>query len=240
MKHTYRFLASFAAEQNMWLIKEEELHHLKKVVRLNVEDSVEVFDGQGRWAKGTIAAIEKDQASVLCPQHFAEQSPDSSFSLALGALKPNSVDQLLPSLVELGVANIHVFMQSQVAKSRTSEQQIKRWQKIILAATKQCKRNFLPSIHAWKNLEACIEANFNLQKPPFGIFFSEHATARLIDLEITKKNCFAVIGGEKGLDHHELQLLKNHQLIAAQLGTNILRAYTASIAGAAILSAKLN
>lgn len=60
------------------------------------------------------------------------------------------MEDLLPSLVELGLSEIHIFSQEKTQKYLFSEKIIERYEKIVLSACKQAKRNFLPKLRLWK------------------------------------------------------------------------------------------
>ena len=57
MAHRYRFLATPEKNKKIWHILDDERHHLKKVLRLKETEEVEVFDGNGLDAIGTITKI---------------------------------------------------------------------------------------------------------------------------------------------------------------------------------------
>ena len=70
MKHIYRFLAS--REKNLdsqnsfyWKIMGDEWHHLAKVLHLQEKDIVEVFDGCGNYAKGSLVEISSKKFALL-------------------------------------------------------------------------------------------------------------------------------------------------------------------------------
>jgi 16S rRNA (uracil1498-N3)-methyltransferase len=237
MKHRFRFLARNTAAHEWQITDEEELHHLKKVLRLKEGDAAEVFDGAGASGSGVITAIEGKQAVIECTTRERAQAPSLTLHLAIGALKPGSIDELLPSLVELGVDSLHIFLQQGVDKSRLSGKALERWQRIILASCKQSKRDFIPQCHNWPSLQSCLEGTASLSSLKLCLDPDSSQPISQIDFA-NKQSVFAVMGGEAGLSAAEEELLTSAQFHRVSLGPNVLRAYTAAIAVTALLSDK--
>ena len=238
MKHTFRFLGTCeqtSTHKQEWVISGDEHHHLKKVLKLSVGDAVEVFDGKGSSASGELSFLDNKKALVSATP-LEKKEGKSHYSIAIGALKPGFIDDLLPSLTELGVDGVHIFLSAQVEKSRISEKAINRWHKIILASVKQCKRNYLPEIKTWPDLQCMLDA-FENQGTECIVLDASGTEPFLnhVSREAKHSMC-AVVGGEKGFSEQELAMFSSRKLQCQKLGAHILRAYTAAIATASILS----
>ena len=237
MSHLFRFLAEH--HDGNWTIVDSELHHLKKVLRLRTGDPVEVFDGNGHFGDGTLGEISGDRAEVeLKHPHFSPKST-ASISLAVGALKPGVLEELLPFLIELGVDQIHTFLQENSAKARIHEKAQERWQRIVVASCKQCKRPWLPTVTAWRSLEECLEAQ-PVRVDSTRLVLSPDSQLSISACELAYSSVAIVLGGEMGLSLAESQLLAAHNYIAISLGANILRAVTAAVAATAVISTRLH
>ena len=128
MKHRFRFFAQQTKNESgySWSITGEELRHLS-ILRLSPGDSIEVFDGKGSYSFGIIESLKpKKEALVQSKEIHFEEKPKKSLSLAIGALKPKTFEDLLPCLVELGLDSIHVFTQQHTEKFRLSEKNKER------------------------------------------------------------------------------------------------------------------
>lgn len=225
----------FFAEKTLdaWTISSEELHHLARVLRLKVGDEVEVFDGKGNWAFGTLAELGRESAKVLELNSVAQPAAKESF-LGLGALKPSDLDELLPYLVELGVSDLHFFRHDKDAHFRVSEKQMQRWHRIMVAACKQCKRAFLPRIQVFEDLESLLatwtDAEIGM------VFLHPDGETGLMQKaarsESKEKKSGVIVSSEAGFSSSELSFLKKCDVPARSLGTAILRAKTAAIAAA--------
>ncbi len=162
-----------------------------------------------------------------------EEKSQKNVALAIGALKPKTLDDLIPSLVELGLNEIHIFSQQHTEKFRLSDKNQERWEKIILASTKQCKRNYLTKLSLWPKKKTFEE---HMTKSFDRIFMlSPKGENHLIEEKDLPKNACAVIGSESGLSEEEMAFFESIGAKKVTLNKNILRAYTAAIATAALL-----
>lgn len=234
MTHVFRFLGHPINEHH-WLIADEELTHLRQVLRLSQGASVEVMDGHGLVMTGTLADITSKQALVRIESSMLFPPSEYPLHLCLGALKPGAIDEALPSIVELGADGIHVFSSEGAAKWRLNEKALERWRRIVLGAAKQCKRPFLPEIVGYddlaglvQRLPANLDNRFTLDPGGRDILFAPFRPAGTV----------CVIGGEHGLSEPALKILEQSGFIKVSMGPSILRAFTASIAACALLDTR--
>ena len=208
MKHCFRFLGTYQRHEDgfLWTVTGDELRHLSSVLRIGEGDLIEVFDGKGFYSMAVISELHpKKQALAVAEQLCFEQKSEDIKALAIGALKPKSLDDLIPCLVELGLHEIHVFAQKHTEKFKLSDKNLERWNKVILSSSKQCKRNYLPKLKLWNKraeLKDYLKENFEqlLLLSPEGASFKE--------AKISSKVC-GIIGSEAGLSEEELKPLKN-------------------------------
>ncbi len=232
MSHRYRFIGSPLNDQH-WQIVGEELHHLRKVLRLPVGEGVEVTDGHGSWAAGILEEVQSQVAMVVCQETQREPPPSPRLLIGIGALRPGAIDDILPSLVELGMHEIHIFSPVGAAKARIAEAALSRWSKIILASIKQCKRAWLPELHVHPGIDALIARTTDV---PLKWVLDPNGSRSLPEATHGRSgDRMAIIGSEAGLHHQELEKLTGAGFEPVTCGRHILRAVTAAIAAAAIL-----
>ncbi|MBP6219066.1 MAG: RsmE family RNA methyltransferase [Oligoflexales bacterium] len=283
MAHTFRFLAQPLFEKTTgnseidpetglgtrrgtdpsrtWTIKEEELWHLRKVLRLKVGVEVEVFDGHGTSGKGVLQQVDSELAHVLTNEEEQSLAPSLSLALALGALKPGFIDDLLPILVELGINQIFVFAQEGSASWKMAKDKVvERWDRILLSSAKQCRQVFLPEIVSFSSPQELIsyiesgKANRSAHPPmanalaPFdnGLkqkFVLSLGAEKLLSSFLNPaepaaipRSMIAAIGGESGLSPTEEETFQAADFLPVSLGPLTLRAFTAAIATSVLLS----
>ena len=67
MKHSFRFLADLQEKKQssyLWSLKESEVFHFQKVLRLKLAAKVEVFDGKGTSACGAVLLVSAKEVLV--------------------------------------------------------------------------------------------------------------------------------------------------------------------------------
>ena len=229
MKHRFRFFASLKKDGQTWLIEKDEFKHLQTALRLKEGDKVEVFDGKGSYAEAELTEIiPKKRALAFSDEVSHETSSKKVTALALGCLKKTTLEDLLPSVVELGLHEIHIFSQEKTPKFLLSEKNKERYEKIILGACKQAKRNYIPEISFWEKAESFKKSELNR----FGnIFLLSPEGEKSLPLETKKEGNFcAILGSEHGLSEEEESLFLSSGAQKISFGKNILRSFTAAIA----------
>src|SRR5437879_6145287 len=121
----------------------EEFAHLIHVMRKNEGDEIRVVDGMGTAYDVRLGAVKKHmvRCNILrtLPNHH---EPSRSVTLAVGILKnPSKFDFLVEKATEIGV---HEIVPLQTERTIPGHAKVDRWQKLALAAMKQCGRSYLP------------------------------------------------------------------------------------------------
>lgn len=234
MSHLFRFFGH-EIDNQLWSIDHDELEHLRKVLKMRVGDTLEVMNGAGTIAQGTLTELSKDHATVAVTSQQHTEKPVVLKALAIGALKPGDLDDILTDLVELGIHEIHVFQQTDTAKFRTGDKPKERWQRLIRSAAKQCKVSWCPTISTHDSLRNALTALSGFQKK---LVLDATGQSHLLEaLQGSATSVALVIGSERGLNPDELNLCQNAEFHLVKMGANILRARTAAVAATAILDA---
>lgn len=238
MSHEFRFLAE-RSQGGQWTMPIEEWHHLDKVLRLPVGAEFELANGKGWVASASLVSLNKHGGDFeVVEQFYSPKAPSAfQFALAIGALRPQSVDELLPYIIELGVDAIEIFSFQGMDKNRLQEKVLDRWNRILAASMKQCKRAWAPEISWSPSFEALIQKSENW---PNRIYLDPHGDESLARWSPAHFGpTIAVIGSEKGLDKAEIQRLKDCEFLSCRIEGSILRATTAAIAAAVLLKQSL-
>ncbi len=235
MSHTFRFIGQRDAA-GQWTVTGDELHHLAKVLRLSEGEAIEITDGAGRVATGTIQSIASKTAVLDLGQEVTVPAPKWPVRMLLGALKPGSFDDLLPDLIELGVDHVDVFVHQGDAKSRIAESAVARWQRIIVQAVKQSKRAYVPTLAVHDTLFQCLTV---MPSPkgvghPLVVLAPDSSQPMPTVIATASSGMTIACGGEKGMNDEELRDLKRAGFVPTLLTKSILRATTAAVAAATL------
>jgi 16S rRNA (uracil1498-N3)-methyltransferase len=208
----------------------EQAHHLGAVMRRAVGDRVTLFNGQdGEWA-GQIAALRKDRATLLVRDRLRPQDDEPALTLVFAPLKRDATDLVIEKATELGATRICPVL---TERSNTQRLNADRWAVIAREAAEQCERLTLPVIApparlwdllaAWPHDEilSCAIERSGAPFPP-----GRDGPAALL------------VGPEGGFSAAEVAALRRLPFAhPIGLGSLVLRAETAVIAGLALLQA---
>ncbi len=210
------------------ILKDDEFHYLRNVMRARVDETVEVVNGKGALAQCRVTKMLDKLAHLEITDVQTQDRPSLTLNLALAFLKPAHLEYAIEKGCEVGVSNFMLFAGSRSEKKSISDQYLKRLQTIILSATKQCGRFFLPELLIKDKLSQCLEGLVL-----FGdLESSTHITKQPLAPVVT-----LVIGPEAGITEQERKLLIDGGAKGVLLHANTLRAETAAVVGAALINA---
>lgn len=208
---------------NILFINEEDIHHIKNVMRKKQGDLIEVvFDN-----KAFVAKIENDYKKVTIVKELNEKNNSLNVSLLVPILNEDKISYIIEKATELGVKELTFVNMNRCKFKINSEKEQKkylRWNKIVKEASEQCKRLDIPKINKIINLAditkkdvniLCSTDNKNVKK-------LKEVLNNVKDSDIIQ----IVFGPEGGLTIEEEQLLENKGFIKTTLGNRILRTET--------------
>lgn len=216
-----------------------ELDHLRKVLRLGPGDSIIVFDDAGWEHEAVIRSLSAQAAEIDVLRSFqVERESPLQLTLAVGLTKGEKMDFVVEKATELGAQAIVPFVSAYTVPKldqRKIEKRGERWQKIALAAAKQCGRTRIPEIFPLVNFENMVQQTAG----PLNLLFWEkeaHQTLKQVHAtDPDARSIFLVTGPEGGLSDQEADLAQQHGFKAIRLGRRILRAETAAVTAASLV-----
>jgi 16S rRNA (uracil1498-N3)-methyltransferase len=217
-----------------------ELLHLRKVLRLVVGDRITVFDDAGWEHEAVIRALSAEQGEIeIVSSYRPARESDVRIILGVGLTKGEKMDFVVEKATELGAQAI-VPCSSEYSVPKLDERKITsrttRWEKIALAAVKQCGRTRLPEVLPLCHFEALVSGDWDYA---LKLFFWEKESARSLRTAREKrgdaKAVLLVVGPEGGFSAAEAALAQAHGFESVRLGPRILRAETAAIAALSLV-----
>jgi 16S rRNA (uracil1498-N3)-methyltransferase len=210
-------------------IRGEEFHHAVHVVRVRTGEPVEIFDGRGSAAAGTIESIASDHVVVQTIAPIDSREPGVDITLAMAIIQLDRFELVLQKATELGVRTI-VPIETERVEIRPERYRgkMERWQKIAFEATKQSGRAVIPTI------EPPAQFRDVVARPGTKILFDANAEPS----PAGSGPLTLFIGPEGGWSEQELALAREHGAAIQRLGPRRLRAETAAIVAVALLSSR--
>lgn len=213
-------------------------HHIF-VLRLNVGDSIQLFNGEGGAYVATLTLVSKKQVSAEI-KVFLPQDVELPYALTLAQALPEAskMDWIIEKAIELGAGGIQPLAAQRCVVKLSSERAEKKqahWQGIIESATEQCGRNRLAHLADLMDLQKWL----GQQDMHKRILLSPRAEQSLADWARHQppQAVTLIIGPEGGFSEVEEQLAIRHGALAMSMGPRVLRTETAGLAAITILNA---
>jgi len=246
MPREHRFFVE-AISADVVELPADQAHHATGVLRLKSGQEVEVFDGAGGAASGTLKVAGRGRVLVhIVSRHPAPTRPEPIVELAFAVPKGKRLDWLLEKATELGAARlVPVVFERSVARPEVSEHAHGRWRGICIAAAKQCGLYFLPEIAAPVDLRAHI-ATVTAEIKLLGSAESACSVPQALSawsagkrpegtpaqhpLRDLSRRVAILVGPEGGLTEPEQAQAQSAGFVPVRLGSLTLRVETAAIA----------
>jgi 16S rRNA (uracil1498-N3)-methyltransferase len=207
-----------------------QAHYLGTVMRRSAGELLRVFNGlDGEWL-ARIAALRRDQASLVVQHRLRPQSPEPDLWLAFALLKRDATDLLAQKATELGTAALIPVVTERTNAARVN---VARLEAIAIEAAEQSERLTVPTVRP-----PCRLADLLASWPAGRMLHAAIARGSVPMLAPAAGPAGLLVGPEGGFTDRELDALARHTSVApASLGPRILRAETAAIAGLVLLQA---
>ncbi len=245
--HLRRFFIS-PPEGHKVVLEGREFHHLKNVLRFEKNGLIECLDGQGHQYIGKIIGIKRNKAEIEIVKRQFFPPPQTKIRLIISLLKNKAMEMVVQKATELGVWEINICLtQYSVPCPKNISEKTRRWQEIAIQALKQSGCLYLPQII----FEPCpVKAGDIPQDtlklmalgPREGQAKGEQSSQPILNVLNQKVSAMIClfIGPEGGLSPEEIKEMLGLGFIPVHLGSYVLRAETAAVAGLAIIQATLD
>ena len=130
-------------------IRGEEAHHALRVMRLQIGDACEVFDGAGHAAQGKVRGAMGGELEIEVERVLPPLPRTAGIVLAVAIPKGALMDLIVQKAVEMGVRRIIPLITSRTIvrlSPAEAENKRKKWSRTALEACKQCGVNDIPSV----------------------------------------------------------------------------------------------
>jgi 16S rRNA (uracil1498-N3)-methyltransferase len=230
-----RFFCPNLADAGRVTIDGAESTHLTRVLRHDVGDVVELFDGQGRSSSARLIDVSK-RAAVLerTDEMRHDAPPEVSLTLGVAPPKGERLRWLIEKATELGVAAF-VPLQCERSVVEPRETKLLKLEQTVIAACKQSGRNRLMEIRPPESLRTFLspdDVSRGWIADPTGCSFAECLAERRVSGSRVLR---CAIGPEGGFTTSELASAVHLGARPVSLGGHVLRVETAAIAIAAVI-----
>ena len=211
-----------------------ESHHLVRVLRAKIGDSVEVLDGKGSRYFGYIAQLDARVVKIEIESVKRVSREMPKVTLVQSIPKGKTMGLILRMATEIGAAQVQPVFTAQgevQIQGKRLLSKVDKWKVTMIEACKQCGLSYLPELLEPASIEDWLSAN------PFA-----EGTLRLVaSLETSSRplrdtlahvkstsEVIVVVGPEGDFTDLEYRALRASEFQPVRLGGNVLRSETAA------------
>jgi len=218
-----------------------DAHHLTRVLRVEPGQNFEISDNQNVYL-AEVESARKDLVSFVIREPVAVPEPGVRVTLLASLIRFERFEWMIEKATELGVERIVPLETERTEKGlgRAAEKRSARWNRIAKEASEQSRRARLPEIGAAVALTDVlgIEAVYRyMLDEAQGVQSAPPILGVLPASRHARDQVALLFGPEGGWTDRERLLIAAAGWRSVSLGSEILRAETAAIAGLAIINA---
>ena len=219
------------------VLRGTDAHHLARVMRARMGDTVILCDGNAVEYTATITGFGDECVEFRVePGYPSAAEPGVEVTLLAGYPKQDKLEQIIKHGVELGAAHVVPFFSRYcVAAPKKEEQKNERYNRIALEAAKQCGRGVLPDVALPLPNFGAVCRTFDQYDLVLFCYECGGAPVRQLLAEAApadgKKRKIAIVtGAEGGFAAEEAEMAAKAGAKTVGLGPRILRCETAPLA----------
>ncbi|XP_010557524.1 PREDICTED: uncharacterized protein LOC104826496 [Tarenaya hassleriana] len=211
-------------------VRGSEFWHMCKVLRLKLDDRVELFNGKGGLVEGCIQSIDKtgiDFIALEGQRVIPRQGMQWHVFAAFATLKGGRADWLIEKCTELGASSVTPLLTER--SSLISENRVDRLERVSFAAAKQCQRLHQMVLNTPIKFNALLD---HISQAKLSLVATAEATPLLnaINSSSEESSGLLIVGPEGDFTTKELDMMLEAGGVAVGLGPHRLRVETATIA----------
>lgn len=227
-----------AAQGSVIVLDGPEGHHGATVKRIGVGERVLLADGVGHRADAVVERIGVGELLLRVQAITKEPQPDSRFVLIQALTKGDRDERAIEAATELGVDEVVPWQAARsivIWRGERAARSLRKWESVVLAATKQSRRARVPLVSTPADHTAVIQ---RIEDAALALVLHEEAALPLAGLELPLAgDVVLIVGPEGGISPDELTAFVRAGAVAVRLGPAVLRSSSAGPAALAVMSA---
>ncbi len=222
---------------NLLELNDNEVHYIKRVLRLKVGDKISIVDGGGNLWTANIE--DKSLLSIDSYQPSYSQKPHRTLIGLAVVLPRRGFDEFVRMASEIGIDFIQVLTSAR--STPQAEEKWNRWNVIMNEAIEQSENLWKPKLLKTVNFKDWLFDISYKSESASALATSRYVKGKDLRSWITENipiynNLWTVIGPEGGWTEEEESLAKDLNCDRVSLGDSILRTSTAAVVACQILN----
>ena len=216
-------------DNNTFTLNKDDTYHIKKVMRMNLGDKIEVIYNKELYIAEIINYDELTQAKVI-EKLDTYNELSNNVILVQSLVKEQKMDYILQKNTELGVSTFIPYQADRsIVKIKSNDsKKIERWSKIVKEASEQSKRNIIPNVTNVYDINELIKIQVDI-KLLCSVNEKSVSIKKMLDSIDLNSKILVVIGPEGGFSEKEEAKLMENGFVSVSLGTSVLRTETAGV-----------
>lgn len=235
MSLSYFYIEQFDLGSKEIVLDEETSYHIVQVLRMKPEEKLQLTDGKGNLATGSILGCHKKHCTIQIEDTRHKEPGTRKISIAISLIKNTSrFEWFLEKVTEIGVTEIIPLICDRTIKEKF---RFDRMKGICVSAMLQSQQTWLPILHepvAFDLLFKMEEVATASQKFIAHCVEGErHHMGQLVDPSLASQ--IILIGPEGDFSPAEIDLATRMNFVPVSLGETRLRTETAGVVAATLL-----
>ena len=227
-----------ATQGSLIVLDGPEGRHGAIVRRIGVGERIVLTDGIGHRVAAVVESAGAGTLSLRLEAIAYEPQPNSRFVLIQALAKGDRDEQAIEAATELGIDEVVPWQAARsivIWRGERAARSLRKWESVVLAATKQSRRTRLPLVSAPVSQAAVIQ---RIERAALSVVLHEEAMLPLAGLELPPSgDVLLIVGPEGGISPDELSAFVAAGAVAVRLGHSVLRSSSAGPAALAVMSA---
>lgn len=242
------FVESNQIDGNKISIIGEDVNHIKKVLRLNVNEKIKICDKDNsiNYICEILEILNQEVICKIIEQVSNEAEGNVELHIFQGLPKADKMELIIQKGTELGAYEfIPVNFKRSIVKlsGKDETKKIERWRKIAEVASKQSGRDIVPNVRMIENIDdICNQINdYDIVLVAYELEEENYIKNELLKIKDTKEKyrIAIVIGPEGGIEPKEVEKMQNSGAKVISLGKRILRTETVALQVSSIIMYEL-
>ena len=233
MSNIRLFFSEVLSDKMIDKLDKDQSHYLMKVMRIKESEVFSLFNKEGEW-EAKILGITKNIVEFKITKQLRQKKNIRELWLAFSPIKSKYQNFMIQKATELGITKFLPIIFDRTVVRKINEERLK---KIVIEASEQSNRIFVPIIEHTQNLD-----NF-LKKDSMNLIFTDlNSDNKKIDKsKLTDKPICIIIGPEGDFSESERnKILSFKGVHSIKINENILRSETAVISTISIINYVIN
>jgi len=222
------------SDGRLTLSDKDKVHHIRNVLRMKKDDTIIVFDKTGCQYLCGIEALSKQQIILRVREKLKRDTRKGlQLSVACAIPKKAKMDDIMDKLTQLGVARIIPLITKHTVVQLDKHKEVlrqERWNKIVLSASEQSKRDSLPLVDPVRSFREFILEAKNFDPKLILTLKGKRVSLQRAFRGEQLKNILVAIGPEGDFSDEEVALARRAGFVPVSLGERVLRVDTAVLA----------